>query len=92
MDYSNVNEIAIEPPHNPYIASQVTNMPQKPAVDDGKGTHVEVIPETETGRRHITQVEHTKINEAIAVGIAHNVDDFMVSTMSSLRRQLLQHN
>ena len=78
MDNGNANEVATEPPHNPYIAFQVTNMPQGPSFDDNKGTQVEITPETETNRRHVTQVEHTKINEAIAVGIAHNVDDFMV--------------
>lgn len=80
MDSGNINEVAIDPPQNPYIASQITNMPQKTRIDDDKGTHVEVTPQTETSRRHVTQVEHTKINEAIAVGIAHNVDDFMVWT------------
>lgn len=30
-------------------------------------------------RANVSHVEHTKVNEAIAVGIAHNVDDFMVS-------------
>ena len=32
-----------------------------------------------TGKRHVTRVEHAQINEAIAQGIAENVDDFMVS-------------
>lgn len=38
-------------------------------------------------RRNITRVEHAQINEAIAHGIAENVDDFMVqhTNMSNFR-------
>ena len=32
-----------------------------------------------TRKRNVTRVEHAQINEAIAQGIAENVDDFMVS-------------
>jgi len=38
--------------------------------------HMEEVPTNE--RRNVTQVESTKINDAIAAGIADNVDDFMV--------------
>jgi hypothetical protein len=31
-----------------------------------------------TGKSNVTQIEHAQINEAVAQGIAANVDDFMV--------------
>lgn len=61
--------------------------PSRRAADKSDAQHIEddekheglvaQAKEVLTGH-HVTQVEHTKINEAIAQGIAANVDDFMV--------------
>ena len=79
-DYEN-SRVAVEPPRNAHMAADVTGMQHNTSTDE-KNDNVEHT-EVRTGLgRQVTQVEHTKINEAIAQGIAANVDDFMVSGIS----------
>ena len=68
-----------EPSRIVYVAADTTNMPRNASIDEKTDVGFNQTEETRSRHRNVTQVEHARINEAIATGIAENVDDFMVS-------------
>ena len=75
MDPGDSGGLAVEPNRGSGIASNVTRMPRETTMNE-KGDTIRVEEVGHNTRR--THVESTQINEAIAMGVAANVDDFMV--------------
>lgn len=62
---------------NAHIAAHSTGQPNIRADQKHEGVGSQA-KDALTGRRNVKQIEHAQINDAIAQGIAANVDDFMV--------------
>ena len=76
MNTGDSSGLAVEPNRGARIAGDVTSMPRETTTNEKVGN-----AQTEGGIRggHTTQIESAQISEAIAIGVAANVDDFMVS-------------
>lgn len=79
VDVEPISTLPVDHPRHAHIAADATGRPQHAPTSEKHEGVVAQAKDVLTGRRNVTQVEHAQINEAIAQGIADNVDDFMVS-------------
>ena len=76
---ADIETLPTETSRNAYVPADVTGMLHNSQSKEKSESSAERTEEIHTGlRRRVTHVEHAKVNEAVAQGIAENVDDFMV--------------